>query len=156
MLAKTKHVIMFIAVAILPLLPHYAGAAEWTMLHTEPGETYTDIWGTSADNFYITCGSGKILHYNGSYLKEMTQASEFLTAVWGSSPADVYAVGFNRLILHYDGSTWSRMESNVPVRDDFHGVWGSSASDIYIPTYGQRIVHYNGSNWSSNLMWGFG
>lgn len=143
----------FAAALFLPLC---SGAAEWTMLYTEAGETFNDIWGTAADDFYIVCGSGKILHYNGSYLKEMTQASEYLTAVWASSPADVYAVGFNRLILHYDGSSWSRMDSSVPVRDDFHGVWGSSASDIYIPTYGQRIVHYNGSSWSSNLMWGFG
>jgi len=119
---------------------------------------YTGVWGTSANNVYVSKTScdvvgcfGSVLHYNGATW-DYTGAgpADRLLGIWGSTGNDIFVVGSAGTVLHYNGSSWT---ANPGIRTGLYGVWGSSASDIWAlgPDYWRNTtaLHYNGVSWSA-------
>jgi hypothetical protein len=85
------------------VIAHYNGTS-WTeesLPVTDKGLFY--IWGSAADDIFVTGEDGTILHYDGS---DWTQMDSGLTdiglrGVWGSSNSNVFVVGEYGTILKY-------------------------------------------------------
>ena len=131
---------------------HYDGTGNWAYscyIEYTPNTDLTPrgIWGSSEDDIFVACFSGRILHYDGSdwsVIESGTQ--ENLYDVWGSSSSDVYAVG-TFTAVHYDGNSWTSMQPEYGTfLSDLLGVWGnSSGSEVFaVGGYGS-IYHYTTS-----------
>ena len=60
------------------------------------------VWGTAADNVYITGSGGTILHYDGSaWSAQESGTVQALDCVWGLAADDIYAVGTLGTIVHW-------------------------------------------------------
>jgi len=145
------------------VLLHYDGSA-WSDGPTLPGadaQIYSDVWGTSASDVYITGGAiygydwasfpyvlGLIFHYDGaswSIALRWFYIGYFVFAgVWGSSPSDVFAIGNwdnydlvnpenGFVIVHSDGKRWTLMDAASNVGGYYHlaAIWGTSHSDVF-------------------------
>jgi len=145
------------------VLLHYDGSA-WSDGPTLPGadaQIYSNVWGTSASDVYITGGAiygydwgsfpyvlGLIFHYDGaswSIALRWFYIGYFVFAgVWGSSPSDVFAIGnwdnydlvnpeSGFVIVHSDGKRWTLMDAASNVGGYYHlaAIWGTSHSDVF-------------------------
>ncbi len=103
------------------------------------------IWGSGANNVFVTGFGGKVAHYNGSVWDTINTGTGDLWRVWGTASDDVFAVGA-ATILRYNGSTWNSMSDSVGAQTML-GVWGSSPTDVFAVGTGGTILHYDGSLW---------
>jgi hypothetical protein len=76
------------------------------------------VWGSSANDVFIVCQGGIILHYDGAKWTNIPKETYFkfpcflwelicgfsLYSVWGSSANDVFVVGEEGVTFHYDGT----------------------------------------------------
>jgi hypothetical protein len=109
--------------------------------------TPTSVWALSRVNAFVTTGTGRIYHYDGSTWNPMTTGTTSrLNDIWGSSDSDVFAVGEAGTVLHYDGSSWTLMPTAT--NNPLLGVWGSSSTDVYAVGDSGNILHYDGVQWN--------
>lgn len=120
----------------------------WTTRASGVGATLTDVWGSSASNFYATTADGRILRFGATTVQVVpgVQAPGALLAVWGSSASNVYAVGEGGLVYRYDGASWSRIR--LPTRATLYTVWGSSASEVYVGGAADALYRWDGTKWT--------
>ena len=142
---------------------HYNGTSWEVMLRDVEIYLLTDIWGSASDNILAVGGGGKILRYNGEWLRETHPfGNRMLRSIWGSGPNDIFVVGETSeaysTILHYNGESWSVPEQTpATFKRHLRDVWGSSPTDVYAVGYkwkgnkdkGGTILHYDGLDWTA-------
>jgi hypothetical protein len=109
-----------------------------------------DVWGSAADDVWVTSVGGTVAHWDGSAWSPLatTATTRILQSVWGSGPGDVWAVGDGGAIVHWDGSRWSVSPSGTSSR--LESVWGSGPRDVWAIGDNGTIVHWDGSRWSAS------
>lgn len=140
-----------------------------------PGSTQTtmdDIWGSSAQNLYITGhnerGYGKMFRYDGHSWQPValvTAEGGFirgpidLSALDGRSASDIFAVGEHvrlnpnpppnfldsSIIIHFDGATWH--EEQLPSRGRSLSAIAMNGSDVWAGGMKGTAFHYDGNSW---------
>lgn len=140
------------------------GGTTWL---ARPGtQTVTGIWGSSADDVWMTADNsvyvpyqrGMILHGTPrdagadasviddrlSWTEVDSQSSLTLESVWGSTKSDVWAVGDLGTIRHLTpaDARWQKVAS--PVTQTLRSVWGSGPNDIWAVGDQGTIIHYDG------------
>jgi hypothetical protein len=126
-----------------------------------PGGTETFWWvnGTGASDVWAAGEQGRIVHYDGKSLTEVSPrpTPATLYGVWAASPHDVWAVGGsvnhgaqepNDVCLHYDGSTWNAADGPPAVGRVFFKVWGTSSTNLYVVGELGLIWHRKGTSWT--------
>lgn len=117
--------------------------------------TYTDVWGSSENNVFIT-GSSGILRWDGSEWSEMAlpPGISCCSSIWGISGGDVYATG-NGVLLHYNGAAWSEVnigaDQSLLESTDLYDVWagrGGGQDRVVVLGSQGRIFTKTGSTWS--------
>ena len=110
--------------------------ASWQAVSGLPSDQYSSIWGTAADNIYVSAGAGRggsvgnIYRFHGGSWTAVSTGTQPLAYVWGTSASDIYAVGANGTILHAtDGVTFTAQTSNTTVQ---LAAVGGSAGDVYV------------------------
>ncbi|MBN2366037.1 MAG: hypothetical protein JXL67_07705 [Calditrichaeota bacterium] len=123
-----------------------------------------DVWGSSADDVYVTGFSsgarGKMFHYDGSSWEavklHVVEGGPFpnileFRAIWGSSSSNIYAAGakngdslniFLSFLIHYNGQQWSEIPTNGKL---LQAIWGSSPSDIWTGGIEGTLLHFDGT-----------
>jgi len=118
--------------------------------------TYTDVWGSSENDVFIT-GSSGILHYDGNGWSEMTLPAGIscCSSIWGISGSDVYATG-NGVLLHYNGGSWSEVDigasQTLLESTDLFDVWagrGGGQDRVVVLGSQGRVFTKTGSTWSA-------
>jgi len=151
-------VVLIVAMSAVLLVPaHYSGAQSWETVNVGGLYigSYTDVWGSSENDVFIT-GNDGILHYDGSQWTEMTipVGAACCSSVWGISSSDVYATG-NGVLLHYNGASWSEVnigaQQSVLTSTDLFDVWagrGSGQDRVVVLGSSGRIFTKTGATWS--------
>jgi Leucine-rich repeat (LRR) protein len=131
------------------VLLHFDGA-NWSPVSGLPacnGFGINAIWGSSSQNVFASCGTGTILHYNGSAWTAVTPVAQNLYALWGVAPDTVYAVGTNGYLLRYRAGTWEVLTSDAlsGLTDPatLHGLWGTSSDDFYAVGLARTSTFYH-------------
>ncbi len=123
----------------------------WVSMTTPSPESFLQwIWGTAADNLYVSGNAGTILWYNGStwVAQDSGTTDNKLRGIWGSGPNDIYVCGEGGLLLHSaDGQTWQQVGQGI-TQSDFWGLWGNSATDVFAFADPDGIFHFDGTTWS--------
>ncbi len=148
---------------------HYNGQ-RWTAIETH-SSLLTEIWGTNANNMYAVGFFGTILHSQDGVVWTQVYAhdSDNFAGIWGSGPDDIFVIGVFGTILHYDGTNWSEMPT-PPGRGNAYltTIWGSGPADVYVGATQGLIWHYDGNpqgewvamdtgtDFDVNDMWGTG
>lgn len=143
------------------------GVVHWSSIPLPGGFTGLDIWGSSANDLFVTgydvSGVAAIWHYDGQqWLEQLRRPDALISGLWGSTGTDVFAVAPATAeprigaILHYDGLSWS--ETAVPSGGGNGGataVWGNSAEDVFAGglqfetgPYRVLLEHYDGERWT--------
>ncbi|WP_146645043.1 hypothetical protein [Labilithrix luteola] len=125
----------------------------------------TSIWGSSADDVWMTGDNSKTVQYQRGLIMHGTPAATdaggedrlawtpvesqtdvVLEGIWGSSSSDVWAVGALGTIRHYlaGNSRFQEVASNT--RQDLHGVWASGPNDVWAVGDEGTILHWNGQS----------
>ncbi|THB79738.1 MAG: hypothetical protein D3926_10100 [Desulfobacteraceae bacterium] len=120
---------------------------------TDPGiplASFTDIWGTSTTEVYVTGYSGVVCRLDGSGWSEMTTGStQSLYAVGGISGNDIYIAGSFGELMQKNNTAWTRRTQGDQY--SIHAVWGSSNRDIWAVSGNGVILHSTGNgNWDVN------
>jgi hypothetical protein len=129
---------------------HYDGIS-WSNSNYFDEDLYnvTGIWGSSANNIYITSGY-RIMHFDGvnwePVYTDSSRTSRF-TNIWGTSDNDIYAISEIGFLYHFDGSNWISMNSHSI--EDLYSISGTSHYDIFVSGNNGTILHYNGYEWSN-------
>lgn len=146
------------------------GGTAWL---SRPGtQTVTGIWGSSADDVWMTADNsvyvpyqrGMILHgtpgdagADASVIEDRltwtavdSQSSLTLESVWGSAKNDVWAVGGLGTIRHLTpaDARWQKVVS--PTTQTLRSVWGSGPNDIWAVGDEGTIVHYDGATFKTS------
>lgn len=132
--------------------------------------TIKSIWGSSADDVWMTADNslhvsyerGLILHGTradaGSEIEDLgddlvwtsvdSRSTLALESIWGSSAADVWAVGGLGTIRHFapGDERWQEVES--PTKETLHAVWGSGPKDVWAVGEAGTILHYDGTSFN--------
>jgi hypothetical protein len=133
-------------------LREYDGTS-WTDIPTGLSQAFntdrlTDIWGTSASDFFVAGYHGIFMHYDGTALTQLSLGDNVvLHAVRGTSGNDIFAVGDNGAIWHDDGTSWSSMVSGTSYR--LTSVYTIAPNDVYAAGDKGTMLHYDGSTWTS-------
>jgi len=122
------------------------GGTSWTNVGT--GQTpYYDIWGTSANDVYVSGDSGVLVHSTtGSSFSQVSTTfgnSNPINCVWGTSASDVYLFGGSGTIMHGSASVGFDKQTSGTT-DYLQYGWGSS-TDVWIPSMN--------STGSSSTLW---
>lgn len=73
------------------------------------------VWGSSADNLFVTDGAGLLWRFDGSAWELVKSGSKRrLMAIAGPGPSHAFAVGDGGTIVHYNGKTWTPQSSGSP------------------------------------------
>jgi hypothetical protein len=129
---------------------HYDGNS-WSNSNYFDEDLYdvTGIWGSSANNIYIT-SAYRIMHFDGvnwePVYTDHSRTSRF-TNIWGTSDNDVFAINEIGFIYHFDGANWIPMNSYSI--ENLYGISGTSHNDIFVSGNNGTILHYNGNEWSN-------
>jgi hypothetical protein len=78
---------------------------------------------------FATCGTGTILHYNGTVWEATNPVPQNFYGLWGTGSGDVYAAGTNGHLIHFDGGSWTILTSNSELI--LNALWGTSGTDLY-------------------------
>jgi hypothetical protein len=106
------------------------------------------VWGTAANDVWITGYGGTILHWDGAaWTRVASPTTAFLSLPWGSGPNDIWVVGTGGAIIHWDGAAWSTVPSGTT--EPLFGVWGSGPADVWVVGGAGKILHWNGAAWTS-------
>jgi hypothetical protein len=109
------------------------------------GSGADDVWAAGAPACYSPCGSGSILHWDGTAWSTVsTQGAAPLHALWGSSSKDVWAVGAYGS-MRWDGATWLKSD---PSPYHLHAAWGSGPNSIWAVGNSGLVAHWDGDAWS--------
>lgn len=124
----------------------------------------TSIWGSSADDVWMTGDNSATVQYQRGLIMHGTPAGSdtandrltwspvesqtdvVLNGIWGSSAADVWAVGALGTIRHYTGAAKRFDEVASNTRANLYGVWGSGPNDIWAVGDEGTILHWNGQS----------
>ncbi len=111
-------------------------------------DAFFDVWGSAADDVWVTSVGGTVAHWDGSKWSppRTTDTTQILQSVWGSGREDVWAVGEGGAIVHWDGSRWLASTSNTSSR--LESVWGTASNNVWAIGDNGTIVHWDGSEWS--------
>jgi hypothetical protein len=115
------------------VIHHYDGR-QWSTVLDERGLYPRAVWGTSAQDVYVTgtvldaAGAFKplLMHFDGLQWSR-TSPTAHLGEIWGASPNNLFATGGTR-ILHFDGASWTQATTSSEL---LHAIWGSSATDVF-------------------------
>lgn len=132
----------------------------------------TSIWGSSADDVWMTADNSTHVSYergttlhgtradagDGSdplqdslvWTPVDSQSTLTLESIWGSSASDVWAVGGLGTIRHFGPADdrWQKIAS--PTKQALHAVWGSGPNDVWAVGDGGTILHYDGTSFEES------
>jgi hypothetical protein len=131
--------------------------------------TLLDIWGSSAEDVYITGCGNDVLHYNGigweriEFIDPVTYMPPYLYSVDGTGPNDVYVGGDefptsgfrDCTAYHFDGSGWNYLGGCSTGIDK---LWADPGGGLYaIGTYYDyldrqyygNVISYKSGTWST-------
>jgi hypothetical protein len=108
------------------------------------------VFGTAADNVWVTGLRGLIVRWDGtSWKAQRSGTGQPLVSVWGSDPNTAWALGndpkmYSAAFYRWDGSQWS----TVPLAGSasLYALWGSSPNEIWAAGY--PMMKWNGSTWT--------
>lgn len=131
----------------------------------------TGIWGTGADDVWITASPDIAIHWNGTAFDSThLKTPQTLFGIWGTSATDIWAFSTGDAIWHNAGAaappgSWSAAEKPdasadpPPWNSPIYGMWGHDAHDVWAvgPAVGgqsQTVWHSEGwqaegPNWVS-------
>ncbi|MDB4961202.1 MAG: hypothetical protein JWP01_1201 [Myxococcales bacterium] len=108
------------------------------------------MWGTSADNVWVTTVKGEIFHYNGTApwtLSTVVDPGLTIAAngVWGTSASDVWVAAQDGRVLQRSGTTWTShaLSPGLAIQE----IWSTSPTDVWAFGTGGAF-HYNGTTWT--------
>lgn len=146
-------------IAWRPLLGSHTVTSIW-------GSSADDVWMTADNSVYVSYERGKILHGTpadagagkdaGPLFDRLTwtpvdsQSSLTLESVWGSSANDVWAVGGLGTIRHFVTGDLRWQEVVSPTKEDLRSVWGSGPKDIWAVGDNGTILHYDGTSFKAS------
>lgn len=101
--------------------------------------TCNDLWGSSASDIYLACGSWdkpKLYHYDGSEWKLLDYGiKEAPTAIWGYGKDNVFIGTHYGKIIHYDGNSWTPFENPSSYNNGdvpFEAITGINPNKIFM------------------------
>ena len=119
----------------------------------------TDIWGSSADDLYVTDG-GKIQHWIGKSQTTLPIAAAFLSGVHTNGTDELFAVGrdvspdrtgYVASAYHFDGTTWTKAELVTSTFQDFRyftRVFAMGPGEAMAVGYKGLAFHFTGGRWT--------
>ena len=117
-------------------------AAKWTVVAAPLGD-YFAIHGSAADNIYIVGRGGRILHYDGQELSEVTSpTTEHLFSVFVVSPTRAFACGNHGTVIAWDGETWS--VDGTGTSEELRGIWADATSALAVGANATAIARGGG------------
>ncbi|MBL8604879.1 MAG: hypothetical protein JNK72_23325 [Myxococcales bacterium] len=124
------------------------GGSSWSRFSATglaAGSDLYAVWGTSADNMYVS--GARVYHLEGgSWVEVEFPGSSYYFAIWGSSASDVWVLG-NGAARHWNGREWERVLTGTT--EPLRAAWGSAANDVWAVGDNGTILHYNGTAWST-------
>jgi len=90
----------------------------------------TALWGTAANDLFVTNVNGEVWHYDGAWSKLFTVAATAdvaATSIWGAASNDVWVAANDGRVYHYIG-TWT--PEDVSPTTALQKVWGIG-SDVW-------------------------
>ena len=136
-------------------------------------DTVTSIWGSSADDVWMTADNSVYVSYERGMTLHGTprdaggkeagplddrlawtpvdsQSSLTLESVWGSSANDVWAVGGGGNIRHFVTGDIRWQEVVSPTKETLRSVWGSGPKDIWAVGDNGTIIHWDGTSFKAS------
>ena len=115
----------------------------------------TALWGTSADDVWVTGITGATAwarHWDGSTWAPEVDLVPSLYGIWGDAPNNYWALqsdGSAGSVLHWDGTAWSAPD--VLAQGTFlTQIWGSGENDVW--ALGENTVAHRDGSGSWNVM----
>ncbi len=128
-------------------------AQTWTK-SSPTNQSVWKVWGTDAQNVWISGNSGVIQKWNGT--SWTNQSVGTITGqrygLWGTSNTNIYSVGGStgQQIAQYNGTSWSIVSAAVTAwgSGTARSVWGTSENNVFVTGGSGRVLKYNGSSWA--------
>jgi hypothetical protein len=107
---------------------------------------YFDVYGTAANDIYVSGNLGVMYHYNGTtWTIQDMGTSAAITTIWSpDTETTLYAVGHKGRIWRNSGSGWSGMDSGTT--QNLYGI-GSFQQQVHAVGANGTIRRLNGSSW---------
>jgi hypothetical protein len=127
---------------------HHYRWGSWSEVTINPSTFFSNVWGTSSNDVYVTGADGTVAHFDGSAWSETwVGVDTILKDVWASAPDDVYTIDYGGRLYHYDGSAWSPVTVGIPDASPVPSmIEGAGPDDILIS--GKSTYYYDGVEWS--------
>jgi hypothetical protein len=119
----------------------------WSRIPLDTYESLTDVWGSSADDYYAI-GYFGLYHFDGDVWSAVDAGGYGVyRAVWGRSASEVYAVGPKGVVKYFDGTGWS----DKPIADSVvvDDIWGTGPGNLYATSYSGDLFLYDGLAWEN-------
>ena len=112
-------------------------------ISTPETDYITGIWGTGADNVYLSGWNGLYRYQSGLVYTIYGRQEVYFSDIWGTDSNNIYLSGWYG-IFHWDGSygTW------VNNTEDLNAIWGSGGDDIFAVGDNGKMLHFDGSSWA--------
>jgi hypothetical protein len=134
---------------------HYNGST-WEKLTTGTTYDFSDIWGFSKNEIYITgfplnYSTGIVLKYNGqTWVRENVLPINSIVSfksIWGMNSKFLYVASDGGLFTNKQ-SVW--VESLFPGRDvATEKVRGTQKNNVFVSGHFGKILHFNGYSWKN-------
>jgi hypothetical protein len=125
---------------------HFDGAT-WTQVAVPTTADIDGIWGSGPSDVWF-CGSGTVLHWNGTAFSTAGFAGVLLS-ISGTGPGDVWATGENSNLRHWNGTSWTT-SNPISGTATFFAVLAVSPTDVWVTDFmpGKETGHWNGVKWT--------
>jgi hypothetical protein len=111
-----------------------------------PGCFLGSIWGTSADDIFITTLPAGIVHYDGQSFTRSYNGPAIAGSYLGTKN-DVWVSGADGALLHWDGTSWTPMDTGVGAY--VAGVAALAGNDVWwwasSSSAAARLLHWDGA-----------
>jgi hypothetical protein len=106
----------------------------WSVGHRTASPRLTGVWGSSADDIWVSGINGTLLHWDGRGWTASTDTlPDFIEAIWGFSTNDVwigaYTDGVGSTLNHWDGDIWSAFVPDEMATP--YAIWGASPHEVW-------------------------
>ncbi|KPA12209.1 BNR repeat domain protein, partial [Candidatus Magnetomorum sp. HK-1] len=119
---------------------------EWESVSHGYSGNFFSVWGTAADDVYVSSGSTPY-YYNGmSWNNDSGMGSQTVHAIWGPDPATIYMVGDLGEIVSKIG-TWNTMTSNTS--QNLYGLSGNDSGRMFAVGSSGTIIQNSTGVWSA-------
>jgi len=128
----------------------------------EPVGTATSVYGTSADDVWITTNINEVQRWNGSVWSKLTASPGSYKAIAVAGPKEVWLAGEMPGVVGWDGVGWRRLGAGDVDRTAYLSVFPRSATNVWLggggparrwdgSSFVQRPLPYGNSDqvWSS-------